>query len=74
MDRCRWVVAGRRLLALVSDVAHADFGDDGRPFGKETDYWFQAIELMMADRAIGKVVETKLEAHAEDAGDGSLHA
>jgi hypothetical protein len=34
----------------VRKAAYHLWEDDGRPFGKEKDYWFLAIEKLMAER------------------------
>ncbi|RYH07572.1 MAG: DUF2934 domain-containing protein [Alphaproteobacteria bacterium] len=34
----------------VRQTAYLLWEKDGRPFGRETDYWFQAIEQEMAAR------------------------
>lgn len=34
----------------VRQTAYHLWEEDGRPFGRETDYWFQAIGLHLADR------------------------
>ena len=34
----------------VRQTAYHLWEDDGRPFGREKDYWFRAIEKLMADR------------------------
>lgn len=38
----------------VRKTAYHLWEDDGRPFGKEKDYWFLAIEKLMAERADDK--------------------
>ena len=38
----------------VRKAAYHLWEDDGRPFGKEKDYWFRAIEMLMAERADDK--------------------
>ena len=40
----------------VRKAAYHLWEEDGRPFGKEKDYWFLAIEKLMAERADDKVV------------------
>jgi hypothetical protein len=34
----------------VRKAAYHLWEDDGRPFGREKDYWFQALEKLLAER------------------------
>lgn len=35
----------------VRQKAYHLWEDDGRPDGRETEYWFKALELMLAERS-----------------------
>ena len=36
----------------VRQAAYHLWDDDGRPFGKETEYWFKAMEKLLAGRTL----------------------
>lgn len=36
----------------VRQTAYHLWEDDGRPFGEETKYWFQALELLLREKAV----------------------
>ncbi|HEY0034422.1 MAG TPA: DUF2934 domain-containing protein [Devosia sp.] len=38
----------------VRQAAYHLWEDDGRPFGKETEYWFRALEQLLAERGQDK--------------------
>lgn len=41
----------------VRQAAYHLWEQDGRPFGKETDYWFRALEQLLAERAASGIAE-----------------
>jgi hypothetical protein len=43
----------------VRQTAYHLWENDGRPEGKETEYWFRAMEQLLADRVRPEVEEDK---------------
>lgn len=43
----------------VRKAAYHLWEADGRPFGKEKDYWFRAIEKLMAERSHAQPSDTE---------------
>lgn len=43
----------------VRQAAYHLWEEDGRPDGKEKDYWFKALERLLADRSKAAVAEAK---------------
>lgn len=41
----------------VRQAAYHLWEDDGRPDGKETDYWFRALEQLLAEREQEKITK-----------------